>query len=76
MGKTGVPAVILGDDSQIDFPRLPLSPGDVGVLSSISVALMSVTSRKRGSAGNGHCGFHDSYGFSPDEFYPGRDVRG
>ena len=38
----------------MDFPRSPLSPGDVGVLSSISVALMSDNSRKRGSAGNGH----------------------
>ena len=40
---------------------------------------MSDTSRRRGSVGNGTFpgrGFHDSYGFSPDEFYPGRDVRG
>ena len=75
MGKTGVPTVIPGDDPQMDFPRSPLSPGDVGVLSSISVALVSDISRKRGSAGNGHSPGVDSMGFPRMSSTPG-DVCG
>ena len=44
MGQMGVPTVIMGDDPQMDFPRSPLSPGDLGVSLSISVAPMSDTS--------------------------------
>ena len=54
MEQMGVPTVIMGDDPQMDFLRSPLSPGDAGVLLSISVAPMSDASRGRGSAGNGH----------------------
>ena len=44
VGQTGVPTVIMGDDPQMDFPDGSLSPGDVGVLLSISVAPMGDTS--------------------------------
>ena len=53
MGQTG-------DDPQMDFPRSPMSPGDVGVLLSISVSPVGDSSRRRGSAGNGHSPGMDS----------------
>ena len=46
--------MIMGDDPQMDFPQTPLSPGDVGVLLSITVAPMGDISRRRGSVRNGH----------------------
>ena len=53
MGQMEVPTGSLGDP-QMSFPRSPMSPGDVGVLLSLSVSPMGNTSRRRGSAGNGH----------------------
>ena len=60
MGQTGVPTVFTGDDPQMDFPQSPLPPGDVGVLLSISIAPINNTSRRCGSAGNGHSPGMDS----------------
>ena len=54
VGQTKIPTIILKNNPQMDFLRSPLSPGDVGVLASILVALMNDTSRKRGNAGNCH----------------------
>ena len=50
-GQTGFPLGILGDDPQMDFPRSPMSPRDVGVLLSISVSPIGDTSQRRGSGG-------------------------
>ena len=60
VGQTKVPTGSLGDDPQMNFPRSPMSPGDVGVLLSLSVSPMGNTSRQRGSAGNGHSPGMDS----------------
>ena len=54
VGQTGVLTGSLGDDPQMNFPRSPMSPGDVGMLLSVSVSPMGNTSRRRGSVGNGH----------------------
>ena len=60
VGQTEVPTGSLGDDPQMDFPRSPMSPGDVGVLLSLSVSPMGNTSWRRGSAENGHSPGMDS----------------
>ena len=60
VGQTEVPTGSLGDDPQMSLPRSPMSPGDVGMLLSLSVSVMGNTSRRRGSAGNGHSPGMDS----------------
>ena len=51
VGQTGVPMGSQGDDPQMNFPRSPMSPGDVGVSLSVLVSPMGNTSRRRGSVG-------------------------
>ena len=54
VGQAEVPTGSLGDDPQMNLPRSLMSPGDGRVLLSLSVPLMGNSSRRRGSAGNGH----------------------
>ena len=53
-GESTVPIEMLGEDTQMDFPRPQFLSGGVEVLPSTSVTLMSDNSRRRGCAGNGH----------------------
>ena len=60
VGQTEVPTVSLGDDPQMNLPRSLMSPGDGRVLLSLWVSQMGNSSRRRGSAGNGHSPGMDS----------------
>ena len=54
VGQTEVPMGSLGDDPKMNLPRSLMSPSDGRVLLSLSVPPMGNSSRRRGSAGNGH----------------------
>ena len=74
VGQTEVPSGSLGDDPRMNLPPSLMSPGDGGVLLSLSVPPMGNSSRRSGSAGNGHSpgmALMMAMCFPPEEFYPG-----
>ena len=54
VGQTDVPTGSPGDDPRRNLPPSLMSPGDVGVLLSLSVPLMGKSSRRSGIMGKGH----------------------
>ena len=54
VGQTEVPTGSPGDDPRMNLPPSLMSPGDGGVLLSLLVPPMGNSSRRSGSAGNGH----------------------
>ena len=54
VGQTDVPTGSPGDDPRRNLPPSLMSPGDGGVLFSLSVPLMGKSSRLSGIAGKGH----------------------
>ena len=54
VGQTDVPTGSQGDDPRRNLPPSLMSPGDGGVLLSLSVPLMGKSSRRSGITGKGH----------------------
>ena len=54
VGQTDVPTGSPGDDPRRNLPPSLMSPGDGGMLLSLSVPLMGKSSRRSGITGKGH----------------------